>query len=128
MILLRVEETDMASDLGQGIRTKARLVRILLLINFAVLLALLGPGRSHELDVALRRMELENLIGRFIQVWLVGSTLLASALFVVIVWTRRKTEPAGTLPQIKFEAVLLLAWSVILLGLMAYGFMFGMGG
>ena len=111
-----------------SVRKTAILVRVLLIANFAVMLALIGPGRSHELDLVLRREGLEDLIGRSIQVWIVGSTVIATTLFLILAWKRTKMEPSDTLPRIRFEGTLLVAWWVALLGVLAYGFMLGMGG
>lgn len=109
--------------LGVTVRKTAILVRVLLIANFAVMLVLIGPGRSHELDLALRRAGLEGLIGRSIQVWIVGSTVIATTLFLILAWKRKKI-----LPRIRFEGMLLIAWWVALLGVLAYGFMLGLGG
>ncbi len=112
---------------GETIRKAARVITFLVLANFVLLLLLLGPGRSHELDLTLRRAGVEELIGRAFQVWILSSTTLATALFAFIVWKKlRIHEPA--LPRIRLEGVLLLAWWVTILGFLAYGFMLGMGG
>ena len=42
-------------------------VRVLLIVNFVVLLALIDPGSSHELDLKLRRLGVEAIIGRGVQ-------------------------------------------------------------
>jgi hypothetical protein len=116
-------------DSAWSVRKGARLIRILIGVNFVLMLALIGPGRSHELDLVLRRIGLEDLIGRSLQVWIVGSTILTTALFAGIAWKKRRMKPSETpLPRIRVEGMLLLAWWVTLLGLLAYGFMLGMGG
>jgi hypothetical protein len=71
-------------------------------------------------------MNIEDLVGRSLQAWLVGSTILATALFGLIAWkTRRATVPARSL---KVEGILLLSWWIIVVGACAYGFVLGMGG
>jgi hypothetical protein len=110
------------------IRRGPKLIRIVLIANFFVLLALMGPGMSHELDLALRRARVENLIGRSLQVWIVGSTMFTTALFASILWKKKGTSPDALAPNLKFEGALLLAWWLALVGILAYGFMLGMGG
>lgn len=110
------------------IRRGPKLIRIALIVNFFVLLALIGPGMSHELDLALRRAGVEDLIGRSLQVWIVGSTMFTTALFASILRKKKRTPPGALAPKLKFEGALLLAWWIALVGLLAYGFMLGMGG
>lgn len=116
------------ADSVRTIRSGPKLIRIVLITNFFVLLALIGPGMSHELDLALRRAGVEDLIGRSLQVWIVGSTMFTTALFVSILWKKKGTTPGALAPKLKFEGALLLAWWIALVGLLAYGFMLGMGG
>lgn len=109
------------------IRWGPKLIRMVLIANFVVLLALIGPGMSHELDLALRRAGVEDLIGRSLQAWIVGSTIFTT-LFASILWKKKSTSPGALAPTLKFEGALLLAWWIALVGFLAYGFMLGMGG
>jgi hypothetical protein len=61
-----------------------------------------------------------------LQVWLLASTLIATALFGLMLWNNRR----GELPirSIRFEGVLLIMWWITLLGACAYAYMEGMGG
>lgn len=113
---------------GMLARTCARLIRVLTIANFSVMLLLIGLGRSHELDLALRRLGLEDVIGRSLQVWFVGATLLATTLFVGVLWKKSRLGPSDTQLRIKTEAILLSAWWLTLLALLAFGYMLGMGG
>jgi hypothetical protein len=110
------------------LRRGPRLVRIILIANFLILLALAGPGRSRELDLALRRAGIEDLIGRSMQVWIVGSTMFSTSLFAWILSKKKKVPPGAPTARIKVEGLLLVLWWLALIGLMAYGFMLGMGG
>jgi len=56
------------------------------------MLALIGPGSSGTLYLALRRGGLEELVGRSLQIWLVGSTVVATTLFVLVVWKKAKRD------------------------------------
>jgi hypothetical protein len=106
-----------------------RLIRFLLIMNFVLFLILLGPGRSHDIDLALRRAGVEDLIVRLLQIWIIGSTAVASVLFTIVAWRRRKTpELKAASPRITPEGVLLLAWWMTVFGSLAYGFMLGLGG
>ena len=76
--------------------------------------------------LALRSINMEDVVGRSLQVWLVASTIIATALFGVVGWkNRRATLPAGS---IKFEGILLLSWWIIVVGASVYGFALGIGG
>jgi hypothetical protein len=118
------------ADSGKTHQKAAMLIRFLVIVNFALLLVLVGPGRSHELDLALRRAGVEDLIGRLFQIWIVSSTILATAVFAFLVWRRRRRTPPSeaAFPRIRVEGVLLLAWWGTILAFLAYGFMLGMGG
>jgi hypothetical protein len=60
------------------------------------------------------------------QVWIVASTIIATALFIRMVWkNHRATVP---ITSVRFEGILLLTWWFLLVGLCAYGFMLGMAG
>lgn len=109
-------------------RRGPKLIRIVLIANFVVLLAPIGPGMSHELDLALRRTGIEDLIGRSLQAWIVGSTMFSTVLFASILRKEKRTPPGALAPTLKFEGALLLAWWIALVGFLAYGFMLGMGG
>lgn len=89
---------------------------------------MLGPGRSRDVDLALRRAGIENFMGRLVQLWLVGSTVFASVLFAVLKWRRRTASLGTPLPQLHVEGALLAMWWFVLMGILAYGFMLGMGG
>jgi hypothetical protein len=99
-----------------------------LIVNFAVMAAIVGPGRSHHLYLALRKSGWDDFIIPSLQIWIVGSTLAATALFVAVVRRRAKLDPSYTCPRLNFEATLLAAWWCTLFGLMAYAFMQGIGG
>jgi hypothetical protein len=110
------------------IRTGPKVIRIALVANFLILIALVGLGQSRELDHALRRAGVEDLIGRSLQVWIVGSTILSTVLFASILWKKKKMATSVPGPELKFEGALLMIWWIVLVGLLAYGFMLGMGG
>jgi len=68
---------------------------------------------------------MEDVVGRSLQVWLVASTIISTALFGLIGWkNRRATPPAKSL---KFEGILLLSWWIIVIGACVYGFALGTG-
>jgi len=87
-------------------------------VNFVVLLALIGPGSSHELDLKLRRLGVEAIIGRGVQFWLVASTITARVLFGLILWRKpragllvRPLRIEGTLPRLtKFSPMLYIQY------------------
>jgi hypothetical protein len=92
------------------------------------MLALIGPGSSHKLDLALRRAGLANLVTLSLQIWVVGSTILATVFFVLSLVKRPETA-AGRWPGPNtLDWVLFVAWWVVLIFLCMYAFMMGMGG
>jgi hypothetical protein len=96
---------------------EATLLRILIAINFVVLLVMISPvGTSHEFYKAHRGSALLAVL-RSIQVWVVASTIIATALFALMLW---RTGRAG-LPvrSVRLEGILLLAWWLTLLALCA---------
>lgn len=115
------------ADSPESIGRSVRLIRFLLLINFALLLILLGPGMSHKIDLELRSAGVEDLPGRLWQIWTIGSTLVASALFMIIGYKKR-TAPEAARPRMILEGTLLLAWWATVLGFLIYGFVLGLGG
>ena len=60
------------------------------------------------------------------QVWIVVSTILATALYGLVTWRNRRA--ASPIRSTRFDGILLLAWWIVLLGVCAFGFMLGMGG
>jgi hypothetical protein len=105
------------------------IVRSILYANFFLFALFVIPLTHHWVDqgfLALRSINMQDVVGRSLQVWLVASTMIATALFGLVGWkNRRATLPAGSL---KFEGILLLSWWIIVVGACVYGFALGMGG
>jgi hypothetical protein len=110
------------------LRSRAFL-RAILYANFFLFALFVIPATHHWVDrgfFMLRSVNLEDAVGRSMQVWIVGSTLIATVLFGMILWKNRQAAvPIGSSRR---EGILLLTWWVVLLGACAYGFMIGMGG
>jgi hypothetical protein len=104
-------------------------VRAILYVNFFLFGLFVIPITHHWIDhgfLALRSINLEDVVGQSLQMWLVGSTITATALFGFIGWKTRAIDmPAGSH---KFEAILLLSWWIIVIGTCIYAFALGMGG
>ena len=104
-------------------------VRAILYANFFLFALFVMPATNHWLNqgfVALRSINMEDVAGRSLQVWLVASTIVATALFGLIGWkSRRALMPATSL---KFDGILLISWWIIVIGACIYGFALGMGG
>jgi hypothetical protein len=104
-------------------------LRAILYANFFLFLLFVMPVTHHWVDQgfsALRSVNLEELVGRSMQVWIVGSTIIATFLFGLVFWkNRQKAQPIRSL---RFDGILLFTWWVALLAVCAYGFMLGMGG
>ena len=104
-------------------------VRAILYANLFLFALFVIPITHHWVDrgfLALRSINMEDVVGRSLQVWIVASTIIATALFTFVVWkSRRATVPIRVL---RFEGILLLIWWIIVLGACAYGLVLGMGG
>lgn len=117
-----------AMGLGLSLRRPGSLARFIMIVNFVLLLALIGPGTSHSLELALRRAGIADLITLSVQVWFIGSTILASVLFTRAFAKKSIVDLEKTSRPTKLDWVLLLTWWVILFFLCLYAFMMGFGG
>lgn len=102
---------------------RPQLLRVLLIINFVVLVALIGPGSSHQLYLAGKRIGIAHLITYSLQGWFIGSTVIATVLFI-----RKLVSKSGILKPTKLDWGLFLGWWSIVACLCAFAFMMGMGG
>jgi hypothetical protein len=109
-------------------RSDSKLIRVPLTINFILLLALIGPGSSHKLDLALRRAGLANAITLALQAWFVGSTVFATAFFIRRLVKKSDAVPGEPPRSATFDSVLLLVWWIAVILACLYAFMMGMGG
>jgi hypothetical protein len=119
-----MSNTNSKSSAGIG----AMLIRVLVLINFVLMLVLIGPGRSHNLDLALRRAGIASALTLALQIWFVGATLLATALFVWGLLRKSDVTEAKTLRPKRLDWILVLTWWATVVILCLYAFMIGMGG
>jgi hypothetical protein len=112
-----------------GHNTVATLTRITLIINFFLLLALIGPlGRSRSLYIAERRAGIAAPITLALQVWFVGSTLFVSGLFLWRLLRRSDTAVHKRLRPTMLDWTLFLAWWIVLIAACLFAFVTGMGG
>jgi hypothetical protein len=107
-------------------------VRFITLFNFLVFILFVIASTHRLVDrgfLALRSVHFEEPVGYSLEIWLVGSTLAATALLARMIWQTRRAVSAG-LPSISLrpEKTLVAAWWLAALGAYAYGFMLGMGG
>jgi hypothetical protein len=121
---LRMEMSAVDQNLTSVGGTK--LLRVLLLINFAFLLLLIGPGSSHQLYLVERRMGLANIITHSFQFWFVGSTIVVTVLFIRMLFSRSQSLPSRSLA--KLDWALFLSWWFVVAICCMFAFMMGMGG
>jgi hypothetical protein len=105
---------------------------LITLFNFFVFVLFVIPPAHRWVDrgfLALRSVHFEETVGYSLEIWLVGSTLAATALLARMIWQTRRTTSAG-LPSIslRLEKSLVAVWWLVALGACAYGFMLGIGG
>lgn len=73
-------------------------IRLITLSNFVIFVLFVVPPAHHCIDrafVGLRAVHLEDPVGWSLQIWLVGSTLVATALLGRMLWQKRRTTPSG---------------------------------
>jgi hypothetical protein len=109
------------------------LIRVIVLINFCLLGLFawpLSPTTEERLLDAVRRSGADQLLSGGLQLWAVGSTLVATVLLIrrAVKRSRGTERLQSTRKSLMVDAGLLLAWWLTLLGLCMYGFMLGMGG
>jgi len=104
------------------------LVRVPIIINFVLLLLLIGPGGSNKLYLALKRDGVADLIVHALQIWIVGATFFATAIFVWRLFKKSDVEPQQPAKGTTFDGVLLLGWWIVLILFCLYAFNLGMGG
>jgi len=108
-------------------------IRAITLVNFVLLAFLIwpvSPATDKRLLDALRRSGVIDLFFGVLQLWVVGSTLLATVLLIrrIVKRSRGVEHLHATRTGLMVDAGLLLAWWLILLGFCMYGFMLGMAG
>jgi hypothetical protein len=107
-------------------------IRLITLLNFLIFGLFVVPPAHRWIDrgfLALRAIHLEDPVGRSLQVWLVVSTLAATALLGRMLWQKRRATSVGMhLASMRLEGILVAVWWLVVLGACAYGFMLGMGG
>jgi len=115
----------------QTLSGSRKAVRSITLFNFLVFVLFVIPPAHRWVDrgfLALRSIHFEEFAGYSLEIWLVGSTIAATALLARMIWQRRRTVSAG-LPSVSLglEETLVAGWWLVVLGACAYGFMLGMG-
>jgi hypothetical protein len=114
-----MNSTDSTSSAQRGTKH----VRVLLIINFLLLLALIGPGNSHRLYLAERRLGLAHIIVQSLQFWFVAATVLVTVLFVRMLVSKSEAQRPT-----KLDWALFLGWWFVVAILCLFAFMAGMGG
>jgi hypothetical protein len=116
-------------DCCLSIRKGLNLFRFVLIANFIVMACLIGPGSSHAFYVDLKRSGLAVAFVTSVQVWLVGSTVIATLLFARRVWIRKFTKfPEGTSAFSSLDLALFIAWWSVVVVLFMYALSMGAGG
>jgi hypothetical protein len=114
-------------DTGQTLSSRSwRIVlRTLLIINFTLLVILVGPGNSRKLYLAEKRLGVADMIVHSLQFWFVVSTLFVTVLFAGLVIS--KSETLRSQRPTKLDWALFLCWFVLATIVISLAFMTGMG-
>ena len=103
-----------------------------MVVNFVITALLLVPPFHRWVDrgfQALRAINLEEQVGRGLQLWLIGSTIVATGLLGWLLWQKRRAQSAGKAPlSIRIEGIMVAVWWVIVLVASAYAYMLGLAG
>ena len=102
------------------------LARTLLITNFVVLIALVGPGSSRELYLAEKRLGIASVITYSVQAWFIISTIVAAVIFVLMIAS--KSEVWRAQRPTKLDWALFLCWMFLVTVVCLFAFMVGMGG
>ncbi len=112
-------------DSTEGSRKRPTWVTAIVLLNFALLASLLLPW-SHNWYIALKREGLDSSVILAFQLWVLGSTLLATVFFV---WRRAKeTRFRYNANPMTFDGMFLAAWWTVIVLLCLYFLGIGAGG
>jgi hypothetical protein len=109
-----------------GTMKMRRLTRTLLIVNFVVLLLLIGPGGSRKLYLEEKRLGIADIITYSLQFWFIASTLLSVVLFIWILVSN--SEGCRAQRPAKLDWALLLGWFLTATICCLYDFMLGLGG
>jgi hypothetical protein len=117
---------------GQPKPQHSRAIRVVASVNFFLVGLYVVPITNHLVDGALRALETVNLasvVGWSLQLWVVGSTLFATGIFVRDA-LKKSTSPTveGTRKPWVSDGKLLLSWWMTLLAICFYAFMLGRSG
>lgn len=103
-----------------------RITRTLLIVNFVLLLVLIGPGTSRKEYLAEKQLGIAHIITYSLQFWFIASTFVAVVLFV---WTLiSRSEKWRAQRPTKLDWVLLLGWGCVVTIICLFAFAMGMGG
>jgi hypothetical protein len=98
-------------------------LRTILIVNFALLAILAGPGNNRQLYLAEKRLGVAEIIVHSLQFWFLGATILAIVLFIwMLVSKSGRPRPS------KLDWVLMLIWLLLITMACLFAFMMGMGG
>ncbi len=130
--IARMDVKSVHSPAEPTFSVSRKAIRLISLLNLVLFGLFVVPVAHRWVDrgfLSLRAIHLEDAVGWSLQVWIFGSTALATVLFGRAVWKKRRTVFVGApSAPLKAEGMLLAAWWIALLGLCVYGFMLGMGG
>jgi len=105
-------------------------VRVIVVVNFILLALCVVPGTRSVMELIFRTLERYPPLPWFFDVWMVGSTIIATGLLAWRFVRGRKAGPVSLTQSegMTLDSVLLLAWWLTLLGICMYAFMLGTGG
>jgi hypothetical protein len=114
---------------GQRSSGGGKAIRIPILVNFLLLVALVGPLKSSRLYGTLKSLSLDDALTWIIQGWFIGSTIITSALYARSLKRKLRcgTETSTTDIGLVIDGAMLFAWWVTLLVIIAWALMLGMG-
>jgi hypothetical protein len=116
----------------KNLSNSQKLIRVVAVANFSICAVTFVTPARQLMDRgfnALKAVNLDRPVGRSLQFWLVGSTLLLPILLGLAVWRAKKAMPAeGVWESVKVEATMVGAWwAIVVLSVLYFGSL-GAGG
>jgi len=109
-----------------GTMKMPRLTRTLLIVNFVLLLLLIGPGGSRKLYLEEQRLGIAHFITYSLNVWFITSTIVSVVLYIWILVS--KSERCRAQRPTRLDWALFLGWFFAVTTACLYAFMLGLGG
>jgi hypothetical protein len=105
-----------------------RPVRTIVLINFSLIVIYFIPGTHRAVDRMLTVIDSDDFVAWCLDLWVVGSTLIATGIFVRNSLKNSATAAVDSRRPVIRDGMLLFSWWATLLAICLYAFTLGLRG